>query len=285
MNIITDNPAFSSPKSKIGIFEVIGHISDAFHFEPYATHQLCGADWFVIVLFYVTIAFCLVYWISNQLCNSERIKNSILLLSGVAALYVGNILKQREIFLDGYLSPAITCYAIYVIGYFLKKAGTIEAWIEKYSFVVIILGAVALSFLNRTGSVSLGSNYFTTVPHVLLSSVVGWYWLMAIAKSISKKNGKMIRVISYALSYIGTRSIWILFLHFLSFKPVNALLVLLYNEPAYMIASFPTYNAGGCWWIIFSICGICLPLLAQRAVAVLAGKVCKKVSEIEKVKL
>ena len=76
--------------------------------------------------------------------------------------------------------------------------------------------------------------------------------------------------------YIGQRTLVIMMLHFLSFKVVAVLADLIYNLPAYCIAAFPTlYGEKGMWWILYTIVGVSLPLLADYCYKFLKKKIGK----------
>lgn len=77
------------------------------------------------------------------------------------------------------------------------------------------------------------------------------------------------------LAIIGQNSIYILFLHFLSFKIINYIQVFLYHEETYLVATFPTLHCEGLWWIAYAIVGVGVPttigLLIKRKTTI--GKI------------
>lgn len=66
------------------------------------------------------------------------------------------------------------------------------------------------------------------------------------------------------VSYIGRNSLCIIVLHFLSFKIVNLIGIIYYDQPYYLIAAFPVLYKGNFWWVAYTLCGIGVPLLLQR---------------------
>ena len=72
-----------------------------------------------------------------------------------------------------------------------------------------------------------------------------------------------IKVIVKTLSYIGNRTLDILTWHFLSFKVVSLLIILVYGLSIHRLGEFPVileYSRNG-WWLLYTIMGVVTPLL------------------------
>lgn len=132
------------------------------------------------------------------------------------------------------------------------------------------ISLLSLAWANKLGSVSLGSNYYKTPIFLIVVSFMGWLLISSSASIISKCN-----FLTKFLAIIGQNSIYILFLHFLSFKIINYIQVFLYHEETYLVATFPTLHCEGLWWIAYAIVGVGVPttigLLIKRKTTI--GKI------------
>ena len=80
--------------------------------------------------------------------------------------------------------------------------------------------------------------------------------------SVAKQIDQHENAISRFLRFCGDHTLTILALHFLSFKIINLFGVVTLGLPESQVASFPTIEGlGGCWWILYSVVGLLLPLL------------------------
>ena len=62
----------------------------------------------------------------------------------------------------------------------------------------------------------------------------------------------------------GKSSLWILVLHFLSFKIVSAIGIALLGLDWINLASFPIRFYNGYWWIAYSVVGIVIPIFIHE---------------------
>ena len=59
---------------------------------------------------------------------------------------------------------------------------------------------------------------------------------------------------------VGQNTLSVVVLHFLCFKLVSLIEVLIYHEPFYFIAAFPILHNNGLWWLAYLIVGLCIPI-------------------------
>lgn len=277
-NIYTDNAQFSAPVQRKIWWQLWSALNDCLHFNPGGTQQLCGADWFVIILFYITILFAVVCWFT-RIFKNETVKNILLGGSGVAALLVGFVLQKKNLFLDGYWSPAITGYALYVLGFFLSKLpDSLERVIAKLKWPIAALGTVFFLVATQYGSISLNVNHYKDPVFLLICSLVGWFWLYALADIM-----KVSSLLNRTFSLLSQCSLFILFLHFLGFKIVTAIQLAVYNEPKYLLASFPVLHTEGCWWIAYTAAGVLFPVAVKLLFNLLVSTFKRKMTTGSKV--
>lgn len=230
----------------------------SFHFEAWANHELCGAAWFIYVLFELTIIFAIECWMLRFI-KKETTKNLVLLIISLIALMVGYKLYLAGIFYNDFLSVTISSLSLYTIGYLLKNCS--EKFLnvlKRFKWIIFFIGIVFWYNMADYGSVALNVNYYVNPLYLLACSLMGWFWLRAIADIMESWP-----VIFNAITYIGQKILFILFLHFLGFKIVNLIQVLYYGEPAYLIASFSVYKGDGLWWVLHVVVGIGFSLIVE----------------------
>ena len=263
LNIYTDNQAFTGKiRTKTSFLQTINEVLSIFHFDPSSCHQLCGAAWFVIVLFYTTIIVAILFYLTYHL--NSVIKNVIVFIVAVAALICSYYFMQNEISLKWYFTPTFPAIFLYIVGYFIRKISAlydnkIIAVGGQFAGTTIFWGIISLLSLvwaNKQGSISLGSNYYKNPLFLIVVSLMGWLLVSSCASIICKYNwGTKI------FTTIGQNSIHILFLHFLSFKIINYIQVFLYHEDAYLVATFPTLHNNGIWWVAYALVGVGIPTI------------------------
>lgn len=65
------------------------------------------------------------------------------------------------------------------------------------------------------------------------------------------------------LAYIGKHSMAIMIGHFLCFKLVSYGLIAVWKIPYFCASAFPVLTDTGIWWIIYTLVGVGIPLVAQ----------------------
>jgi fucose 4-O-acetylase-like acetyltransferase len=70
--------------------------------------------------------------------------------------------------------------------------------------------------------------------------------------------------IASILSYIGSKTLYILIFHFLAFKPITWILVRYYGNPVSDMAEVAAYiiQPNSWWWMVYTLSGVCISLLA-----------------------
>ena len=102
---------------------------------------------------------------------------------------------------------------------------------------------------------------------MLTASLFGFAMLYLFSIVVSK-----LITVSDALVFIGRSTLSILILHFLCFKIVSFIGVVIYGKPLFLIASFPVYFEGGLWWLAYTIAGVSVPILIGWIYSVLKNK-------------
>lgn len=229
--------------------------------------QLGGALWFLRDLFLANITFGIVYFVLNCLkcnCKIKWLLSSVIAFGSACA---GYMLSLNENLLYG-LAPAISSYSLMFLGVVLKRVDLSKIHTK---YVGIILSTVMLLIMNKIGRVELVMNRYVNPMFLWVAVFCGWMLLYGIACRIKKIN-----FLSRVLITINKNAICIMAMHFLCFKIVSLLQVYIYNMPSYMLASFPTTNIKGFWWVVYSFVGVICPVFLQWTIGRIKQSVRKR---------
>lgn len=218
------------------------------------SEQLLGGFWFLHALFWGSII-GVVFLI---LLKRKYVVLGILLIIAVLM----SVLKI-EIPVIWITSTTFLSSTFFILGYCLKYV-SLSNWIYPVSMFLLIAGV-------KWGAGSMHiSDSLLIVPYVIVAGVSS----LAIYKLSSMIS--MTRIKLDILTYVGDMTFPILIWHFLSFKIISLIIILLYDLPLNQLSRFPVideYSIKG-WWVLYVFVGIIIPLI----VGVLEryfSKVCK----------
>lgn len=143
--------------------------------------------------------------------------------------------------------------------------------VQKWDIPIFFASFALLLLLTPFGPIGIGVGSIVNLPVFCVASLSGWFMTYCAAHRLKGW-------LASAIAYCGTRSVWIVTLHFLAFKPVAAVYLLITGADMSLLASFPVYQKPYLW-IAYTIVGIGLPLLACRIWHSLLSRLKKPVSE------
>lgn len=241
--------------SKIDGHNVINHIYSKTEIIKLAiknitfggTEQLAGAFWFFLSLFCTTILFSILSFVIYKLFrkNTEIIRAITIFIIFI----IGNILPANNIELPRKFNIVLVAIFIYYLGFLYAK----YEYKLKDNLIIFTTCVIGLLFNNSHGSINMANTQYTNPIFFISSSLFGIYIILYISKKCDKYNMKLLR-------YIGKSTVSVMILHFLCFKIVNEIQILIYNYPQYMLAKFPVISGKDGWWIIYSVVGVILPV-------------------------
>lgn len=271
LNIYTDNEIiknyvvadFASLHKHMSLKDMAVNIAKGLFMAGHT--ELGGAFWFLRVLFYISVAYVIADFILKKIFRKEK---TVLILQGVisavllAAGYFMSLKKINTFSIDLLCS----CYCLYYLGCLASK---IKAENMKLIFTVLEFTACAalLYVLGLFGSISIGNNTYVNPLYMLATSLLGWFMLLSLSRLL-----KRVSFLRTGLSVIGKNSIFIVIFHFLSFKLVNLLIVLVKDYPKQVIAAFPVVTNLGWWWVLYAIVGTAIPVGIGLLWAVIKAK-------------
>jgi acyltransferase len=219
---------------------------------------LGGAIWFLRALFIVSFLFIFLKWIISKIVGGK--KKIILFLFVLGFLIIGY--KTQ---LPYNISSSCVALFFFYIGHLYSKN---KDYIIMNIYIVL-LALVILLYATFTNSVDLAYNTYTSIWLFILSSVSGTYIIVYVSEKI-KQN--------YFLEYIGQKSLSIMLFHFLSFVPINLVIVELYDLPIERILDYPTIVVYRFWWLLYVVTGVFMSLLIDKIITGFEKKLPKHIT-------
>lgn len=215
--------------------------------------ELFGAMWFLRLLFMITVLFAIIEFILNKFCS--KYKNIIQIFISIIFLSFGYYISKNQINLKLVDSAMFMCYSMFVLSTYLKKLE-----IKKLNnLFILVLSFLGLIILNKYGRIEMSMNIYTNILYFVVVSILGWFFTYSLSYYLSK-----IKYIKNILKYIGENSIYILIYHFISFKIINLILVILLRDDITLISTFPTLYKDNFYWIIYIIFGIIFSIIIGK---------------------
>lgn len=219
--------------------------------------ELLGGFWFIRSLF---VAYLLIGLVSILLRRSFKYK-----YVSICALFLCATILIRRLVPDitFWREISMGCFGavFYMLGYLLMPLARL--WQNKYATFFCCLILLFFFYYFNTG-ISMGCGYNKVMPFTL-SAISGTLLIVYLSKEIEVRFS-LIKNVFY---YIGNHTLEILALHFLSFRLVSYLICSLYNIDFVHVAEHPviknTSVLPGCMWLIYSLLGVVVPLLLNRA--------------------
>jgi fucose 4-O-acetylase-like acetyltransferase len=214
--------------------------------------QILAPLWFLPVLFIVTMIFLLVNYVLYRTSPAQKdvwLAATIVIISCVGFFYY----PEHNVFLRP-VSIAMVVSSMFYFGHLFRRY---ERSIELNGGIALACFAV-LAASYRFGPIDTGGHIFVSLPFYLVCSLAGVY--LNLFLSMRVPEGTLFRRF---LIYTGRNTITILALHFVAFRLVNYLQVVVRGLPVYLTASHPALNTSGGWWVVYLLMGVALPLASR----------------------
>ena len=256
INIYSNNKFYG----KLGINPINGNdaiqsLKHVLYFER--SEQLAGVFWFFTTLFIINVMFCLISFIIKRIVKGTMAQEFCRAIVVLISFGVGDMCAVKNIHTPKKMEVAFVVLLFFYVGYLYRKY---ESAI-KIKLPVCILCLIALICTSFYATLSISTNENINPLFLLTTSFMGIYFMMCISKYIASINSEF-----KILKYIGGNTVAILCLHFLSFKIVNLIQVVIYKYPSYRLAAYPTLSGANGWWILYVLVGVFAPLLFQKAI-------------------
>ena len=129
-------------------------------------------------------------------------------------------------------------------------------WYRLPRLVISACSFFILLILDSCGSVSVGTGKVTGLLFYSIAAFAGWFLVYPIADRLPA-------VLKSTIAYVGKRSLWIVMLHYLAFKPVTVAYLYFTDSNMLGLAKVPVF--GHLTWlkVVYAIVGTMLPLTAE----------------------
>ena len=231
-----------------------------------AEYQSGGATWFYGTLFGVLILYAVLDYV---LLSIEQIPIRRIVRVGVAIVssLIGFVCMIKGYSFKG-LSRVFTVYPLIEIGRIFKE-DNIASGLTKMKMQVVGLISIALLGIGyQFGNISLVENQIVNPIFFLSMSVAGWFLMCNIAKLMLMSNH-----LKSFFELLSKQSIWIIGCHFLAFKVVTVIEIVIAGVDWIYLSAFPVFLHGFVWNIFYTIAGLGIPLLMQEGYACILNKV------------
>lgn len=223
---------------------------------------LLGGFWFLISLFWASVASLLFLWFLKRIGKLTSIYISggviLALLIAVGEKWLPIHLPQQ------FGSQTMMATAFYLTGYLSHRTDVMNHHGSSWMVSLLAIPAVAAMFLDL-GMVT------TTGFEIILYYIVamcGVFGVLSISKWMSRHR------ISAFFKYVGDKTLYILIFHFLAFKLVSFVYIACTGLPIELLSQFPTMESVPSWlWVVYSIVGVAVSLLMWEVINRISTKI------------
>lgn len=274
INILTDNPLFlnAAEGNSYGLDRIYTLKGLLIMLRKVVLFQsapkISGAIWFLATLFFVEIIYVVIEFICKKIFSAQI----GLVMDGVSLIIYG---ISVSVTLHGWSDQFGYRWNIVGLSIFMfhigRKLKTYEQSLEHENpiFVCSLMLTMMFLFIRLgVGRVNYARGDIKSGGYLFLYSMMGWFFLYAVSQMLSERESLLQDIILY----IGKHSMPILLMHQISFKIVTLIQIILYKKPGYMLGSFPVLYKDYGWWIIYSVVGVCVPLLVYVVTRKIIGK-------------
>lgn len=172
--------------------------------------QMGGALWFLRVLFTISIGHGLVVYFSFA---CRKTMKYLPMLIAALTIVACEILSFVDLNIPTIIKACFSGYLAFWIGIIIREKNLIK-YIPNRWWITLLCTTGLLFLLSSIGQINMGRGEITSVGFFVIASVTGWVFCWTIAAHISG-------TIKSALQHLGRHTLWIVILHFLSFKIVT----------------------------------------------------------------
>ncbi|MBQ3543808.1 MAG: acyltransferase family protein [Lachnospiraceae bacterium] len=261
INVYTDNPLILEQESiqhmsliyAWSVTDIVKNIIKSFMFRGIT--RIGGALWFVATLMEITVLYCIIDFIIKKLIKKDKVL-CVQAIFSVLFLCLGYLCSLKGISFMG-IEKVLSCYILFYGGYVLKKKNVYIKERESYFHIAVLTICFAiLLVLNRFGSVSLNINSYENPLFFMFASFVGWQFLYEIAFLV-----KRIDILKRSLVCMGQNTMSIVIFHFLCFKIVSYIGVVIKGQSRFLVAAHPVLYRDGYWWMAYMFVGLVIPIM------------------------
>lgn len=205
--------------------------------------EFSGTAWFLRTLFISLI----LYIITEYILKSIKIYY-IEIMKTILFLFVLGIVFFIPHGIKGYnYLNCISTLMLLQIGHIIKKV-KITNWMIIPSIIILLIMTIA------DINIELSENDIYNPIVFIICSIAGFIMCYVIANTIKNYFS------SQFIEYIGRHTMEIMVMHFICFKFVTFLQIVMYHYPIEKLRAFPYLLTNGLWWLVYTVVGVMCPL-------------------------
>lgn len=226
------------------------------------SEQLLGGFWFLISLFWASVASLLFLWLLNRIGRLTNICISggviFALLFAVGEKWLPVHLPQQ------FGSQTMMATAFYLTGYLSRRVGVMNRCGSSWMVLLLAIPAVAAMFMDLGMMTTTGLGI---LPYYVIS-MCGTLGVLGLSKWMVRHR------ISIAFKYVGDKTLYILIFHLLAFKLVSYAYIVCNDLPITILSQFPVMNGVPSWlWVVYLIVGVSVSLLMWEVINRISNKI------------
>ena len=264
INVYTDNPellgavdgTYIALHHRMSMKEMVVNIVKSFFFGGGTT--MGGAFWFLESLFMVSVAYVICDFIIKRISKKREIQLILQAVVSMVLLFLGYFCYLIEFKTLG-IDRMLSYYWLFFAGMLFKELELPQKLMSAYRGLKVAGCFAGIVICGMLGVVYLDNNNYTNPLFFIAVSVMGWFLIEALADALIH-----FKLVTKMWCVLGQNTLAIVVLHFLCFKIVNGIGVLIKGEPAYLIAAFPVLYKEGAWWILYTVMGVAIPTLLNE---------------------
>lgn len=271
-NIYTDNVDFlSSEWSSYGIqkvYEIKDFVRQFLEILLFVGgEQLGGTGWFLELLFCVTMLYAIVAFLLKKVLF--KYYDIAFIIFSLIFMILGYVCGKKGIYLPGRIATMFTVMILFTLGGYLRKY--FSAFGRIANTLIMLISITILCLCYPYAQINITNNEYTNLPFFLVCSIAGWFAVYAFATELSR----CVHIKKFII-YIGQHTIPILFLHFLCFKVVSAIVIVQRGYPKWKLACFPIMDAS--LWLPYLCVGVGMPILLNYVLEKIMGFIKKTIN-------
>ena len=212
-----------------------------------------GATWFLGSLLIISVLFIWIKYIVTRVF-SKKSQEWVVAIVVFICVMIGASPQCPEAF-----KLNVTMYSMlfFYLGYLYKKFD-VNRYVRRWKNVMVPIALVGSCLIAFTSYVGIESIRYRNNLLYAVAAILGCVVVLGIAQFKCVEQLKI-------LHKLGKKSLDIMALHFLAFKIVSILIIVLYKLPIERLAEYPVIvGIGGVWWIIYTIVGASVPCLIRE---------------------
>ena len=216
------------------------------------SEQLLGGFWFLKELLYASIISFLLFKLLTAL--NFRLKLSTLVICSLCFMFLAFCQSIITFKIPTIGSETLLATSYFIAGVAFHKFDMLFTDLNKLKIGITLFAVFIISSLFVKGSIN--SQGYIIFPYYVIS-IIASISVIYLTKYLGKRTMN-------ALDFVGKKTLYVLIFHFISFKLVSFVYIIITNRPITQLSSFPVIENDTLFlWIIYSIVGVTVPLVIK----------------------